>query len=62
MKDKLLKDVEEWLSIHENPYDHSINEKAYWTIVDIRAIAERLEDEHVISRCSKMFNRFKYYY
>lgn len=61
MKAKLLTDINEWILIHKNPYDHSIEEKAYWTIIDIHAIVERSDDEHVISSCSKMFNRFKYY-
>ena len=60
--EELSKDVKNWLSIHRNPNDGSLNEKAYWTIHNINSMLSHTKETELIGYLQTVFNRFKYCY
>lgn len=62
MKEELLNQLNQWISIHRNSYDQNINEKVYWNMLDLLNLVKNENREEIISIYVNMFNRFKFYY
>ena len=59
---ELTKEVKDWLSVHRNPYDGSLYEKAYWTIDNINSMLSHTKSTELVGYLQTMFNRFKHCY
>lgn len=53
-----------WIIEHPNRYNQSIEEKVYWTMLDLLNVLSSVNDDNklVIQSCEQIYDRFKFYY
>lgn len=63
-KDELKLAIGNWILEHPNRYNQSIEEKTYWTMLDLLNILSTIDDTNTlaINICENIYNRFRFYY
>lgn len=63
-KNELKSAIGNWILEHPNRYNQSIEEKVYWTMLDLLNILSSIDDTNTltINSCENIYNRFRFYY